>query len=455
MLKKYYPGKYVDSVFSIDFQKLYDKGYRAILFDVDNTLVHHGDDSTKEVDELFRQIQEIGFRTILVSDNSEERLQRFLKNINSPYIAEAGKPGTAGYHKALQMLGVSADKAVCIGDQIFTDILGANKSGIESILVHFIQVREDEKIGKRRYVEKLILKLYKHSKDYNRLGDITKSDHKITQKKRRQFGDLHPVFYKIAVKKEIFRRHIKNLLSKEKLAQEKSDEKLPVVVYEFRSNMIKRAPGVDITTQLNKAENIRIAAACIDGIIIHPGEVFSFWKLVGKVTKRKGYLEGRVIVRKKLTVGLGGGLCNLSNSLNRMVLHSPLTLAEFHTHSDALAPDEGKRIPLGAGTSVSYNYVDYRFKNNTDQDFQVCIWCDGEDLCGELRAVYEPENIYELVEEDRHFRKEGNKYYNVSKIYRVAKDRQTNQQTDKELIWDNHSEVMFDYSLIPDELVRT
>lgn len=277
----------------------------------------------------------------------------------------------------------------------------------------------------------------------------------MAKKKRRQFGDLHPICYKIAVKKEILRRHIKNFLSKETFAKEKSNDKLPVLIYEFRSNMIKRAPGVDLTTQLNKAKNIEIAASHINGIIVHPGEVFSFWKTVGKISKKRGFLEGRIIVKNKLDVGIGGGLCNLGNSLNRMVLHSPLTLVEFHTHSDALAPDEGPRIPLGAGTSVCYNYVDYCFKNNTDQDFQLFVWCDGEDLCGELRAVHELTSRYELVEENRHFRKEGEKYYNISKIYRVVTDRETNQQTDKELIWDNHSEVLFDYSLIPDELIRT
>ena len=274
-------------------------------------------------------------------------------------------------------------------------------------------------------------------------------------KRRKQFGDLHPVCNKIAVQKEIFRRHIKNLFSKETFATEKSDEKLPVLVYAFRSNMIKRAPGVDLTTQINKATNIRIAASYINGIIIHPGEVFSLWKTVGKVTKKKGYLEGRIISKAGLSVGVGGGLCNLGNSVNRIVLHSPLTLVEFHTHSDALAPDEGERIPLGAGTSVRYNYVDYRCKNNTDQDFQLCMWCDGEDLCGEIRAAHPLTRRYALVEEDRHFRKEGDKYYNVSKIYRVVTDCETNEQIGKELIWDNHSQVFFDYSLIPNELIRT
>lgn len=174
MLKKYFPTQYMESVFKIDFQKLYDKGYRAILFDVDNTIVHHGDDSNPIVDEWFREVQKIGFKTLLLSDNSKERLERFLKNLDAPYIPEAGKPSPENYFKALQMLGVDKSETICIGDQVFKDILGANRAGIDSILVHFIQVKKHEKIGIRRHIEKVILFFYRLSKYHNRLGDIHK-----------------------------------------------------------------------------------------------------------------------------------------------------------------------------------------------------------------------------------------------------------------------------------------
>lgn len=453
MLKKYYPNQHVHSVFDIDFQKLYDLGYRGILFDVDNTLVHHGDDSNEKINSLFKEIKEIGLKTILVSDNNEERLLRFLKNIDSPYIAEANKPNPQNYIKALEILGITNHQAICIGDQVFKDILGANNSNIDSILVDFIKVSDNEKIGKRRYVEKIILQFYKHNKKFNSIGDIKKEVYEIPRK-RKQFCEIHPICYKIATKKEIARRHLKNFTGKEKFAKEKSQEKLPIVVYSFRSNMIKRAPGVDLTTQFNKATNIELAAKKINNIIIHPGEIFSFWKAVGKTSKKNGYTEGRVIINGKLTTGVGGGLCNLGNSLNLMVLHSPLTVTEFHKHSDSLAPDEGKRKPLSAGTAVSYNYVDYRFSNNTEQDFQILIWCDGEDLCGELRTNKELSNSYSLIEEERHYAKENDKFYNNSKIYRVVTNCETEEQIEKELIWDNHSEVMFDYSLIPEELIK-
>ncbi len=272
--------------------------------------------------------------------------------------------------------------------------------------------------------------------------------------KDKLFCDINPTCYAISLRKEICKRHIKNFFSKERIAKTRQEEKLPNVVASYSCNLIKRGPGIDLTHQENKATNIKIACSKMNGMIIHPGEVFSFWLTVGKTTKKKGYKEGRVIEGNKLKAGIGGGLCNLGNTIHRLVLHSPLKVTEFHKHSDALGPDEGKRIPFSAGTSVSYNNVDYRFCNTTDQDVQLLVWCQDEQLHAELRSVEEFPWSYELVEEDHHFRKEGEKYYRVSKIYREITERATGQIVDKELILNNHSEVMYDYDLIPKEQIK-
>lgn len=177
MLSVLYPYEYVDSVFVIDYKKLYENGYKAIIFDIDNTLVHHGDDSTEEVDELFRYIQSLGLKTFILSNNSDARIKRFLKNIECDYIYDAQKPNTENYIKAVERLGVKKEEAIFVGDQVFTDIYGANKSGIPSILVKFIRQPGETKIGIRRNVEKIILKLYSWSKRYQkRLGGVQKEN---------------------------------------------------------------------------------------------------------------------------------------------------------------------------------------------------------------------------------------------------------------------------------------
>ncbi len=272
--------------------------------------------------------------------------------------------------------------------------------------------------------------------------------------KNKNFCDINPLFFAISTQKGIIQRNIKDFISNTKFAKTKRKEKLDNIISSYSSNLIKKGKGVDPVLQENKAVNIRLASSKINEIIIQPGEVFSFWRTIGKVNKRTGYKEGRVIKDNKLIPGTGGGLCNLANTINNLILNSPLEIVEFHKHSDALAPDNGKRIPLANGTSVSYNYIDYRFKNNTSQNVQLLLWCDDEKLYGELRSENEIPLKYEIIEENHHFEKEGDKYYRVSQIYRNTIERETGNIIKKELIWDNHSMVMFDYDLIPKELIK-
>lgn len=268
------------------------------------------------------------------------------------------------------------------------------------------------------------------------------------------FCDINPTCYAISVKKENLKRHLQDLKRKENFATDFQKEKLTYVVSERSSNMIKRAEGVDLASQFNKAKNIELACQKLNGLVIKPGEVFSFWKLVGKISEKKGYKAGRVIERNKLILGIGGGICNLANTINLLVIHSPLLITEFHTHSDALAPDETGRIPLNAGTSVSYNHIDYRFKNTTNQSFQLMLWCEREVLHAALRSERELPYTYDILEENHHFTKEKEKFYRISKIYKATLSKTSGDMVEKTLIWDNHSEVMFDYGLIPKDQIR-
>ncbi len=172
-----FPYEYVDSVFSIDYLKLMQKGYKGIIFDIDMTLVPHGADSTKEIDALFKTVQELGLKTLLLTNNSEERVRRFTKNIDTLYLCDANKPEPEGFLKAVEMMEIQKEETVYIGDQIFIDIYGANKCGIANILVHYVTAEAETKIGIRRNLEKIILKLYRITKFYqHRLGDIQKTE---------------------------------------------------------------------------------------------------------------------------------------------------------------------------------------------------------------------------------------------------------------------------------------
>ena len=273
---------------------------------------------------------------------------------------------------------------------------------------------------------------------------------------RRNFCDLGPFAYAISVRKQIIVRHIHNFLHKENYATTRQEAPMPALIHAYSCNMIKRGPGIDLRLQVNKAENIRLACKRMNQLVIRPGESFSFWHYVGKTSRKNGFAEGRVIINGKLVAGTGGGLCNLANAIHLLAMHSPLTMTELHHHSDALAPDpDGKRTPYSAGTSVNYNYLDLRFRNDTGQPVQLLAWCEGDELHAELRTTQEYHYTYRIVEENHHFHKsESGQYYRLSKIYRETIARPTGEVVKKELKWDNRSKVMFDPSLIPSEQIR-
>ncbi len=272
--------------------------------------------------------------------------------------------------------------------------------------------------------------------------------------KRKLFCQISPFCYRISLRKEHLKRHLKNAFSGVRFASEHRQEPLPTIVKGHSSIIARKLYGVPQSLQENKIVNIRIACEKINGLLIRPGETFSFWHTIGRTTAKRGFVEGLVIEDNKLVSGIGGGLCQMGNLIHWLVLNSPLTVTELHHHSDALFPDERRRVPFGTGTSVCYNHIDYRFRNDTDQTVQLLTWIEGGEVCGELRSERPFPYRYRLIEENHHFRREGERYYRISQVYRLVIDRQTGEQKAKELILDNHSLVMYDSALIPKEQIR-
>lgn len=161
MLRRFYPKRLAPSSYDINYEKLYSEGYRGILFDIDNTLVEHGADATPRAIELFKRLKKIGFQTCLISNNSDERVSRFNKNIGTNYIYKANKPFTKSYIKATKLMGTRIDNSVFVGDQLFTDVYGANKIGMMTYLVKPIHPKEEIQIVLKRKLERIVLYFYR------------------------------------------------------------------------------------------------------------------------------------------------------------------------------------------------------------------------------------------------------------------------------------------------------
>lgn len=164
MFKKFYPSEIAPSTYSIDFESLYKEGYRGILFDIDNTLVEHGADASKEAIELFKRLKDIGFQLCLISNNKQPRVERFNKAVNVNYIYDAHKPSRKNYRKAMELMNTTEDTTVFVGDQLFTDVYGANRVGMRTYLVEPISPKEEIQIVLKRYLEKIVLFFYKRRK---------------------------------------------------------------------------------------------------------------------------------------------------------------------------------------------------------------------------------------------------------------------------------------------------
>ncbi|MBE5955650.1 MAG: YqeG family HAD IIIA-type phosphatase [Lachnospiraceae bacterium] len=161
MFQIFYPTQWLDSTYQIPFEEWYERGCRGVIFDIDNTLVPHDAPATEEAKQLFDNLRKMGFDTCLTSNNKEPRVAAFALAVNSKYIYKANKPSRSGYLRAMEMMGTDKDTTLFVGDQLFTDVFGANRTGIPTILVKPINPKEEIQIVLKRYLERIVLYFYK------------------------------------------------------------------------------------------------------------------------------------------------------------------------------------------------------------------------------------------------------------------------------------------------------
>ena len=161
MFKSFYPDCYMNSTYEIDFDTYYEKGYRGIIFDIDNTLVPHGAPADERSKKLFAHLKELGYQVVLLSNNKEPRVKMFNDVVKVSYIFKAGKPLVKNYLKAMEMMGTNQKNTLFVVDQLFTDVWGAKRTGIHNVLVKPIDKKEEIQIVLKRYLEKIVLASYK------------------------------------------------------------------------------------------------------------------------------------------------------------------------------------------------------------------------------------------------------------------------------------------------------
>ncbi|MDO4521872.1 MAG: YqeG family HAD IIIA-type phosphatase [Eubacteriales bacterium] len=160
MLKRFYPDEYLDSTYEIPFEEWKEKGYRGVLFDIDNTLVPHGAPADERARQLFASLRALDMKYCLISNNQLPRVKPFAKEVGAFYIENAHKPSRKSYEKAMELMGTDVKNTIFVGDQLFTDVYGARRTGMFSILVKPIHPKEEIQIVLKRYLEKIVLYFY-------------------------------------------------------------------------------------------------------------------------------------------------------------------------------------------------------------------------------------------------------------------------------------------------------
>lgn len=226
-------------------------------------------------------------------------------------------------------------------------------------------------------------------------------------------------------------------------ARTRQQSALPVRVKRHRSLLLRQLGETEMWMQHNKVTNLKLASARVDGLLIRPGETFSFNQVVGNATRRKGYVNGMRLSNGQARPGVGGGICQLANLLHWMVLHSPLTVTERSTHSFDPFPDNGRVLPWGVGCSIVYNYVDLQFRNDTDRTFQLRARVGERYLEGEIRTDQPGPSSYRVFARGERFFRVGDDHYRRNEIWRTVIDRRTGMPVGEELIRENVALVKY------------
>lgn len=181
-------------------------------------------------------------------------------------------------------------------------------------------------------------------------------------------------------------------------ASQRQSVSLPYIQTSHATPLYRHLRGEEMELQKNKVVNLQLAAARLNGVVLRPGETFSYWRLIGKPSRKKGYREGMVLFLGRIGSDVGGGLCQLSNLIFWMTLHTPLTVVERYRHSHDVFPDSNRTQPFGSGATCAYPHRDLMIRNDTDQSYQLCVRVGETHLEGEWRAEAPQKFQYEILE---------------------------------------------------------
>ncbi len=206
--------------------------------------------------------------------------------------------------------------------------------------------------------------------------------------------------------------------------------------------------GLDERLQRNKVVNLGIAVERLDGIVLEPGTTLSFWREVGKPSRRRGFVDGMVLKHGRIAAGVGGGLCQATNLLFWMTLHTPLSVVERWRHSFDVFPDASRTQPFGSGATCSWPALDLQIQNDTTVPYRLSMAVTDTHLVGSWTAPRPSERSYRVEERAHLVTHEGpGVYVRNNELWRIETDAQGS--TRERLVAANHARMMYEPFLPP------
>ncbi len=233
------------------------------------------------------------------------------------------------------------------------------------------------------------------------------------------------------------------MTNRKQFARQRQAEKLPYTYFKHQTLLRRKLRNVDMWMQENKVVNLNIAVKQLNGLVLKPGETFSYWYLIGKPTRRKGYVDGMILKNGNFHAGVGGGLCQLSNLIFWLTVHTPLTIVERHRHGYDVFPDANRTQPFGSGATCLYPHGDLMIKNETEDDYRLQLVVGDTHLEGSWQVTTPPKYKFVIVEKNHEMKQQyWGGFTRHNELYQEVYDLAGNLLSDR-LIVKNDAIMMY------------
>ncbi len=266
----------------------------------------------------------------------------------------------------------------------------------------------------------------------------------------RRFPFLIPLILLVRRSKKLIQNFFNTNLS-----QEKNEKLFPYTVARHQSVLRRTLGTSDMRLQEQKVVNLTVASQKLHGVIIPPEKTFSFWDIIGNPSRKNGYVNGMLLSNGKVIEGVGGGLCQMSNFLCWIFLHTDIEIVERHHHSRDVFPDSGRVLPFGSGATNFYNLMDLKIKNISSSPLQISLEITEKYLKGKILSSHPSKYVFSVYEKYHCFVKKNKKYFRYNEIWRKKMTKGENGKkgvfVSDEKIFTNCAPVFYD---ITDEYIE-